>query len=308
MIMTTTFNPSIDYLIESEQIKLGELNRVSNEQFVVGGKGINVSLMLNNLKIKSIATGFVAGFTGDFIKYELKKYEYISDQFFKINNNERTRINIKLKTKNEETEINAKGCTVTIKNFNKLKNKILKLKPNDTFILSGSLANGLNSTTYYELAEICFINNIRLVVDSTKHNLLPTLEFKPFLIKPNIYELMELFNTNITSDDEIIVYAKKLQIMGAKNVLVSMGDKGAILVTKHITYKAYPVKIDPVSTIGAGDSMVAGFIAGYEKEKDYVKAFKLASACGLATALSSSVGTLELIEKYLNTIIIEEII
>ncbi len=307
MIVTATFNPSIDYLIKSDYIKMGGLNRTLKEEFVIGGKGINVSLMLNNLKIKSTAIGFVSGFTGDYIRHELKKYEYINEAFLKINSKENTRINIKLKANDQETEINAKGCFVSNSDFNKLKDQLLKLNCDDIFVLSGSLANGLCSSTYYELAEISFINNVKLIVDSTKKNLLQTLEFKPFLIKPNINELMELFNVEIINDDEVVQYAKKLQIMGAKNILVSMGEKGAILVTKHNTYKAKPVKINPVSTVGAGDSMVAGFIASYQKDKDYINALKMASACALSTALNSSVGNVELVHKYLDIIEVEEI-
>ncbi len=212
-----------------------------------------------------------------------------------------------MKIGNEETEINANGCLVDKANFKKLKSKVMKLGYGDIFILSGSLANGLTNNAYYELSEICFINNVKLIVDSTKNNLLQTLEFKPFLIKPNIYELMEAFNVEITKDEEVIKYSKKLQIMGAKNVLVSMGEKGSILVTKNTNYKAYPIKINPVSTIGAGDSMVAGFIAQYEKTKSYKASLKLASACSIATALCKSIGELELVEKYLNLTKIEEI-
>ncbi len=307
MIFTLTLNPSIDYLIKSDKIKLGELNRSDNGEFVIGGKGINVSLMLNNLEIKSQATGFISGFTGDYINSELSKYKYIKNDFFNLKNNEITRINIKLKTNESETEINNIGCEVTNDDFEYLKNYILKLNKCDTFILSGSLAKGLDEKAYCDLAKIFYQNSINFVVDSTKNNLLKTLKYKPLLIKPNINELKEIFNTNITTDNEIILYAKKLQSLGSKNVLVSMGERGAILLTKENTYKVKPIKINPISTVGAGDSMVAGFIAEYNKSKNYIEALKLGTACSIATSLSTSVGSLKEVEKYLKLIEIEEV-
>ncbi len=307
MIVTVTPNPSIDYLLNTDKLIQGNLNRIENERFVIGGKGINVSLMLNSLKINSIATGFISGFTGKYIEEEIQKYKYIDTNFININNNP-TRINIKLKVNDIETEINASGTSVSESEFNDLKKYISTLNNQDILILSGSIAKGLNNDMYMDLAKMCYNNKIKFIVDSTKNSLLKTLQYNPFLIKPNLEELMEIFDVELVLESDIIKYAKKLQEKGAKNVLVSMGNKGSILITDTKIYKALPIKLKEISTVGAGDSMIAGFIVEYEKSKDYVKALKLATACSISTVLSSSIGDIELINKYLKLIEIKEII
>lgn len=310
MIFTVTFNPSIDYLIDVKDFALGNINRADGEIFVIGGKGINVSMILNNLGKDSVVTGFISGFTGEYIKVKLLECKYISNEFIQLDKGN-SRINIKLNSiennSKTETEINTSGPFVTNENYIKLYKKIEKLDKNDIIILSGSLAKGLDEKAYFDIAKICKTNKIKLVVDTSKKNLLEVCNCNPFLVKPNINELMEIFDVDIKNDFDVIKYGKELQNLGCENVLVSQGKDGAILLTKNKIYKSYAIKVIPKSTIGAGDSMVAGFIAEFERTNSFVESLKLATACSVATVCSNGIGTPDLIEKYLKEVKIQEI-
>lgn len=302
MIYTCTLNPSVDYVIQLENMSLGELNRAKNEEYFPGGKGINVSIVLNNLNIKSNLLGFIGGFTGYYIKEELKRFKNIHSKFTEIKNN--TRINIKIKGI-EETEINTSGPNIIKGELKDLMNNIKKIKKDDVLILSGSIPPSIEEDIYHDIAEIINKNEALLVVDSTKEKLLTTLEFKPFLIKPNKYELEELFDVKISNESEIIKYAKILHTKGAQNVLISLGGDGAILITDKEVYRARIPNGNVINTVGSGDSMVAGFVSEYFKTKSSELALKVATACGTATAYSVGLANIEDINSLIEHIKIE---
>jgi 1-phosphofructokinase len=295
MIYTCTLNPSIDYVVKLDSnLELGETNRAHRESFHPGGKGINVSIVLNNLGVKSDLLGFLGGFTGQYIENELKHMKYMKLHFTPVVGN--TRINIKLKGASE-TEINANGPIITDQNYEQLLEKIGKISKNDLFILSGSIPSTIKHHVYEDIAEQVHKKKAILIVDSRKDNILETLKYKPFLIKPNKAELNEIFSVQVQSDSEVIHFAKRLQEMGAQNVLVSLGADGAILVTEKTVLKANVPPGQLVNSVGSGDSMIAGFVYEYHKTKDYDEALKTASACGSATAYSEGLATREKIEQ-----------
>lgn len=296
MIYTLTLNPAVDYRMDISEIEYGATNRSCSEQLSFGGKGINVSRVLKNLGVKSVVLGFCAGFTGDALLKHL--YECgIRHDFVRLSGGN-TRINLKLFDKvNKETEINASGPKVSEAEKAQL---IEKLKANvtdgDTLILSGSVPNGTDSDIYSYIMEKLSQKNVRFIVDASGELLKKTLKYKPFLIKPNVAELSGLCGKKLSSKDEIISAAKELQALGAQNVLVSMGGDGALLLNSTgdvLTACAH--KGTPVNTVGAGDSMVAGFVAGYERSQEY--ALALGNACGGATAFSQGLATKESVEK-----------
>ncbi len=296
MVYTLTLNPALDYSMVAENIKVGITNRSESEEISFGGKGINVSYVLSQLGIKNTALGFIAGFTGDFLEKELEK-SGINTDFIRLKKGF-TRINVKLKGK-AETEINAKGPDITDSEIEKLFEKLTKIKPGDTLVLSGSVPKSLPDSIYEQIILKLSDKKIRLVVDATGKLLLNTLKFNPFLIKPNIFELEEIFGKKISTDRDIEESAFKLKSMGAVNVIVSLGSKGALLVDESSDIhrqSAFPV--NAVNTVGAGDSMVAGFLAGCDIDYDY--ALKLGAAAGAATAASNNLATLENIRKIIN--------
>ena len=287
MIYTVTFNPALDYVIDVEKLNFGATNRAKNERIFVGGKGINVSIVLKELGVNSVALGFVAGFTGDKLVDELNTKGINCD--FCILNQGLTRINVKLKSK-QETEINANGPYILNEDFKNMLTKLEKLDDNDILILSGSIPKSMPEDTYQQIIKHLSYKNIKIVVDATNQLLLKTLKYEPFLIKPNKAELEEIAGKSLNSNDEIIAEAKKLQSLGAVNVLVSLGADGAILVDENgECYIEKAVSSNPKNTVGAGDSMVAGFIAGIEKGYPY--ALKLALATGGATACLDGLAT-----------------
>ncbi len=293
MIYTCTLNPSLDYFIK-EDVYLGKLNRVENTAYDVGGKGIIVSVLANNLGIESTAIGFLGGFTGEFILNELKKYEKINLDFTGIKDN--TRINIKINN-GIETEINGATQRITKNEWDVFLEKLETIKKGDVLILSGSVCKGVTDNMYKTIMEKANEKGVMLIVDSTKENLIIGCRQKAFLVKPNKKELDEVFEVKIKCEKEIIYYAKQLQKLGAKNVLVSLGREGAILVTKNSTYKGYGVDGNVMSTVGAGDSMLSGFLIEFLKTEDYGKALKFSCACGSSTAFSEGVGNKEDIYK-----------
>ena len=296
MIYTVTLNPSIDYVVRLDTLRQGLTNRTSSEEYYFGGKGINVSNVLAQLDIKSTALGFVSGFTGEAIENGIKNKNITTD-FIKLKSGI-SRINIKIKAE-QETEINGQGPLVDEPELNMLFEKLEALKDGDTLVLAGSIPSTMPDDTYEKILERVKDREIKIVVDATKKLLLNSLKYKPFLIKPNKQELSEIFETEINTE-EIQEYAKKLQTLGAQNVLISLGNEGALLADEYgKIHKAGVIEGKAVNTVGSGDSMVAGFIAGYQKEKSYEYALKLGSVCGMATAFLSGLATKEKIEELL---------
>lgn len=300
MIYTITLNPALDYTIIIDKFNLNEINTSVREYILPGGKGINVSIILKRLGIDSVVLGFISGFTGEEIK-RLVETEKIKTNFINLKT-ENSRINVKILEENRETAINSKGPLVERKYIEELYQKLELLKKDDILVLSGSVPNGMNEDIYEKICEKIKEYNIKIVVDSTKELLLNTLKYNPFLIKPNHYELGEIFNTKITSKDEAIEYAKKLQKMGARNVLVSMGGDGSVLLDENgKSYKKEAIKNkNVINTVGAGDSMVAGFLAGYLKYQNYEEALKLGISSATATVNSVYLGTKNEIIEYFN--------
>lgn len=305
MIYTVTLNPSIDYIIETDKFKIGEVNRANKEELYPDGKGINVSLMLNELQVENTALGFLGGFIGEYIENTLAS-NGVNTEFIKL---EKGFSRINLKIKNEvETEINGKGPHISEDNLQLLYKKIEKLKDEDILVLCGSIPKSLSNTLYQDIISMVAKKNVKVIVDATSNLLLNTLKYNPFLIKPNIHELEEIFDTKIDCIDSTIFYATKLKDMGAENVLISMGKDGALLIdSKGKIYLSNAPYGDVVNTVGSGDSMVAGFISGYLKTKDYKEALKLGASCGSATAFSSGIGEKKLIDTLKNEIEIKEI-
>ena len=303
MIYTVTLNPSIDYVINLEHLDTGHVNRVNSEHVYPGGKGINVSRILKTLGHDNVATGFVSNFTGDFIINSLTDLDIKSD-FIKLDNGF-TRINVKIKS-DEETEINGSGPHISDEKLKELFDKLNELKEDDILILAGSIPSTLKEDLYEKIMDHVKEYNVKVVVDATKNLLLNVLKYNPFLIKPNNHELEEMFDVKLESMDDIAAYGKKLQEMGAKNVLVSMGKGGALLITedKEVLISNVP-NGKVINSVGAGDSMVAGFISGYTNSNSYEEALRLGSASGSATAFSSDLANKDLIDKLIKEIKIE---
>ncbi|MBQ7705619.1 MAG: 1-phosphofructokinase [Selenomonadaceae bacterium] len=301
MIYTVTFNPALDYNVRLDTLNPGKINRVTFEQVLGGGKGINVSIVLGNLGHKSTAMGFLAGFTGKEIIRQLRTFN--ADEDFVQLDEGFSRINVKVKA-DIETEINGQGPKISEAKRDELFAKLSKLGAGDTLVISGSVPNTLPDDMYERTLEPLQGKGIRVVVDAEKGLLLKILKFNPWLIKPNNHELGDMFGVTLKTDEEIITYAKKLQEKGAQNVLISMAGDGAILLTAEgKSYKSPAPKGTLVNSIGAGDSMVAGFIAGYEESGgDYEKAFKMGVATGSASAFSENLATRPEVEALLKTI------
>ena len=305
MIYTVTLNPSIDYVIKVDKLTTGNINRVNEEHVYPGGKGINVTRILKSLDNDNIALGFVSGFTGDYIINSLQELNLKSD-FIKVKEGF-TRINVKVKSE-EETEINGQGPKISEEELNQFYKVIDKLVDGDILILSGSIPSCLDERLYESIMKKVEDRDIKVIVDATKNLLLNVLKYKPFLIKPNNHELAEMFNVELNSTEDVVFYARKLKEMGAQNVLISMGKDGALLVTENDEVFASSVaKGEVVNSVGAGDSMVAGFIAGYLKSNSYEEALRLGAATGGATAFSSDLATREFIDKLVDEIKIEKI-
>ena len=300
MIYTVTFNPALDYVVTVNHFTPGRVNRTIRENIFYGGKGINVSALLANLGYQSTALGFVAGFTGDEIERGVKKLGFQSD-FIKAEKG-MSRINVKLKS-DEESEINGMGPEITAGDVKALFEKLSHLEQGDVLVLSGSIPACVDEDIYERIMEMLDGRGIRIVVDAEKDLLLNVLKYHPFLIKPNNHELGQMFGVTVTTDEDIAAYAGKLQEMGAVNVLVSMAKDGAILVAEDGSIYRQGVARGTVrNSVGAGDSMVAGFIAGYLETGDCRYALKLGTACGGATAFSDGIGTKQDIMELMETL------
>ncbi|MDF1493156.1 1-phosphofructokinase [Caproiciproducens sp. CPB-2] len=300
MIYTVTFNPSLDYIVEVDSFQAGKVNRTVSEKIFPGGKGINVSIVLKNLGIESVALGFIAGFTGDQIEQRVKEHGCKTD-FIRIQDG-MSRINVKLKSE-EESEINGRGPQIGAQTLQVLYDKLNLLENGDILVLAGSISNTIPENIYEIICGRMAEKNVRVVVDATRNLLLNVLKFHPFLIKPNHHELGELFNRKLEDKDDIVFYAKELQKIGARNVLVSMAGNGAVFVGENgKTFRNPAPKGVVVNSVGAGDSMVAGFLAGYLHDGNYEEAFRLGLAAGSASAFSAELATEEKIHELLKLI------
>ena len=295
MIYTVTLNPSIDYIVEVNDFTLDSVNRMDKETKFPGGKGINVSRVLNTIGVPSKALGFLGGFTGEFIHKSLAS-EGIQTDFVQVQDD--SRINIKLKT-GDETEINGLGPNLTEENIQALFEKLENIKEGDILVLAGSIPPSLPNTFYTDLTKEFSKRGVKVVVDAGGKILSEVLSAKPFLVKPNHHELSELFNTKIKSVEDVIPYGRKVLEMGAQNVIVSMAGDGALLFTGEDVFFANVPKGKVLNSVGAGDSLVAGFIGTYDQTKDFQKAFPFAVATGSATAFSEDLASKEKIESLL---------
>lgn len=300
MIYTITFNPALDYISKVDNFEIGKINRTKEEKVLPGGKGLNVSTVLKNLGFQSTALGFIAGFTGKELKTEIEKYGIQTD-FIEVKEGI-TRINVKISS-DVETALNGNGPIITEEDIEKLLEQISKFNNEDIVILAGNIPKGIKNNIYEIICSKLEKNGVTFVVDSTKELLINVLKYKPFLIKPNKEELEETFKEKIETNEDIVKHAEKLQDMGARNVLISLGGDGAILITetKEVYYSKAP-KGKVLNTVGSGDSMVAGFIAGYQKNRDYNEAFKMGIAAGSASAFSMNLATLPEVESLLKEI------
>ncbi len=296
MIYTVTFNPAIDYVVGLNELNLGEVNRTDSERMFFGGKGINVSIVLAELGIHSTALGFTAGFTGKAIEDGLSEMGIDTD-FVRLSNGN-SRINVKINS-GVETEINGQGPNIDNIALDKLFQKLNKIQDGDTLVLAGSIPKTLPSDIYEMIMSRLSDKKIKVIVDASGDLLLNVLKYRPYLIKPNSHELSELFNVKLTSDNDIINYAKKLKEMGAENVLVSMAENGALLLDSEGSIHKFGVcKGTVINSVGAGDSMLAGFIAG-SANGDLEYALKLGTACGGATAFSYGLAKKDFIDSLL---------
>lgn len=294
MVYTITFNPALDYVVKVKDYKEGKVNRSYEEIFMPGGKGINVSQVLSNLGVENKALGFVAGFTGSEIERLLEE-KGVKCDFIRLKEG-KSRINVKLKAE-KETEINAKGPFITEKDIAALFEKLKGLKEGDILVLAGSVPKGISDEIYCQIMKS--LKNVKIIVDAEKELLKEVLPLKPFMVKPNHIELGAFFGVEIKNHDDAKKYAEKLICMGAENVFVSMAEKGGVFVNKTDCYFLDAPKGEVVNSTGAGDSAVAGFIAGFIETGDFKEAFKKGIASGCASAFSENLATREEIIKLL---------
>ena len=300
MIYTITFNPALDYIVKMDEFNLGNVNRSNNEFVYAGGKGINVSIVLNNLGVKSKALGFIAGFTGEEIERRVREFG-CDTEFIKLKEG-MSRINVKIKA-DVESEINGGGPGISSDALEELYKKLDTLTVGDILVLAGSIPKTMPTDVYERIMERLQEKNIKFIVDTTGESLLKVLKYNPFLIKPNHHELGELFGVKLNSKEEIIEYAKKLKDMGAQNVIISMAGDGAILIDSNggVTTSNVPKGVVK-NSVGAGDSMVAGFIAGYLNSEKIEDGFKLGVATGSASAFSEGLATKDYVYELLEQV------
>ena len=302
MIYTVTVNPSIDYIVQLNELTLGEVNRMDYDNKLPGGKGINVSRILKELGLDNTAWGFLGGFTGEFVKEALEKTG-LKTNFTPIKAD--TRINVKIKAQ-AETEINGRGPELTKEEIAAFTAQFDKLTADDVVIFAGSLVPSLSDDFYFDLIKVIRQKGAQFVIDTTGESLLKTLPENPLVVKPNNHELAELFGVELNSIDDIVKYGKKLLEMGAQHVLISMAGDGGLMITKDKVYRSYAPKGTVINSVGAGDSMIGGFTGTYAKTKDPLEAFRYGLACGSATAFSEDLADADKINEILPMIEIEE--
>ena len=302
MIYTVTVNPSIDYIVQLNELTLGEVNRMDYDNKLPGGKGINVSRILKELGLDNTAWGFLGGFTGEFVKEALEKTG-LKTNFTPIKAD--TRINVKIKAQ-AETEINGRGPELTKEEIAAFTAQFDKLTADDVVIFAGSLVPSLSDDFYFDLIKVIRQKGAQFVIDTTGESLLKTLPENPLVVKPNNHELAELFGVELNSIDDIVKHGKKLLEMGAQHVLISMAGDGGLMITKDKVYRSYAPKGTVINSVGAGDSMIGGFTGTYAKTKDPLEAFRYGLACGSATAFSEDLADANKINEILPMIEIEE--
>lgn len=291
MIYTVTFNPSLDYVVLVDKFNVGAVNRTSDERIFAGGKGINVSKVLKNLGHENTALGFIAGFTGDKLQ-EMLTNAGVTTDFIRVDNG-LTRINVKIRSE-KASEINGQGPQIDKTAIDKLYKKLDTLESGDILVLAGSIPDVMPKTIYSDIMDYLKNKDIRIIVDATKELLVNSLKYKPFLIKPNNFELGEIYGVELNLRNEVVPYALKLQKEGARNVLVSMGNEGAVLVAEDgNVYMSNPPQGKVVNAVGAGDSMVAGFLAGYLSSGDYEESLRMGLVAGSASAFTHDLATKE---------------
>lgn len=303
MIYTVTLNPSIDYIVRLDKVNVGSVNRMESDDKFAGGKGINVSRVLKRLGIDNTATGFIGGFTGKFITDTLEN-EAIATKFVQVS--EDTRINVKIKA-DAETEINGTGPTVSPEQLITLKDILLGLSEKDTVVFAGSSNKNLGNVVYKELISLTRQTGAQVVCDFEGQTLIDSLEFQPLLVKPNNHELGDIFGMKLENLDEIEKYAREILAKGAQYVIISMAGDGALLVTKDGAYFAKPIKGIVKNSVGAGDSMVAGFTGEFVRSGNAVEAFKWGVACGTATTFSDDLATADFINETYEKVEVEKI-
>lgn len=303
MIHTLTLNPSIDYLVTLDQVALGQVNRSQSEEKFPGGKGINVSRILSRLGDSTKALGFIGGFTGNFI-IDVLQAEGIETDFISVQGD--SRINLKLKA-DKESEINGQGPVISPEDLDKLKTQLSQLPAGDTLVFAGSANPNLGNQVYQELIPLAKAQGVRVVCDFEGQTLVDTLPYRPFLVKPNNHELGAIFQVDLKGHEDVVHYGRILREKGAENVLISMAGDGAILVYQEGEYFAKPIQGKVQNSVGAGDSMVAGFISGYEQNQDPIEALKWGVACGTATAFSKDLATKEEIEQMYQKVEVEKL-
>ncbi len=300
MIYTITFNPALDYIMAVDNMREGEVNRTRTEKILAGGKGINVSFVLNNMGVDNTALGFISGFTGGEIDRILKEAGCKTD-FIQLTDG-LSRINVKIKS-DKETEINGQGPDIPKEAVEALYGKLSALKDGDTLVLAGSIPNTLPETIYCEIMDFLKDKKLNIVVDATRDLLVNVLKYKPFLVKPNNHEIGEIFGVELKTREETLPYARKMQEMGARNVLVSMAGEGAVFVGENgEAFESEAPEGKLVNSTGAGDSMVAGFLAGYLEKGDFEYALKMGLSAGSASAFSENLATKEEILSVYETI------
>ncbi len=300
MIYTVTFNPSLDYIVRVDHLKLGAINRVHYENILPGGKGVNVSIVLGNLGHISTALGFVAGFTGAEIERRMRAYGAECD-FIQVQEG-MSRINVKIKS-DEESEINGMGPLITENDVDSLFAKLDELKAGDYLVIAGSVPSMLPPDMYERIMERLEGRGINIAVDAERDLLTRVLKYHPFVIKPNNHELGDIFGVTLKTREEVVPYAKKLQEQGARNVIISMAGEGAVFVSEEgeVAMSEAP-KGTVVNSVGAGDSMVAGFLAGVIETGDMAQAFRMGLCTGSASAFSPDLATREEVEALLATL------
>lgn len=305
MVYTVTLNPSLDYIVTVPDFQLGMTNRTLTELMLPGGKGINVSIILNNMEVETTALGFIAGFTGDQIKGMLMDMG-VSTEFIKLTEGI-SRINLKMKNI-DGTEINGKGPNLSPEKIERLLRQLDQLKEGDVLVLAGSIPAGVSDDIYENIMKRLQDKKIQIIVDATSSLLMKVLAYHPFLIKPNHHELGELFGVSIQTKAEAVPYGKKLQEAGARNVLISMGGKGALLLAENgKIYQADAPKGVLKNSVGSGDSMVAGFLTGWLRYQDYQEAFRYGVGAGSASAFSDYLATKEEIETVVKQVVTDSL-
>lgn len=301
MIYTVTLNPAIDYVVRLERVEPGTVNRMESSDTFAGGKGINVSRILKRLGYASTATGFVGGFTGEFIKKSLETEE-IGTQFVQVDQD--TRINVKLKA-DQETEINGLGPVVTDEQLRDLETRLSNVLEGDLVVFAGSAPASLGNQVYNRLIPLVKQAGAEVVCDFEGETLIDSLAHQPLLVKPNNHELGAIFGVTLDTREDMVRYAQEILVKGAKNVIVSMAGDGALLVTPEATYFAKPIKGSVKNSVGAGDSMVAGFTGEYTKSHNLLEALKWGVACGTATAFSDDLASMDAIQKMYEKVEVE---